>query len=150
MAQFSFLPALETGELADDLRDLFDELATSLAHTQRAYSGECRPSLDVLETDEAIAEARLMMMGLGGVAVLVAVVVGILINRGVAGPIRLVSRAAERLADGDLTIDELRVASKDEVGLAGQLLIPSPAGDAVRAEQLDQAQLGILVALPAN
>ncbi len=54
MAQFSFLPASETGELADDLRTLFEELATSLAHGQRAYSGECRPALDVLENDASV------------------------------------------------------------------------------------------------
>ena len=54
MAQFSFLPASETGELADDLRAIFEELATNLAHGQRAYSGECRPALDVLEIDESV------------------------------------------------------------------------------------------------
>jgi HSP20 family protein len=54
VAQFSFIPAGETGELADDLRELFEELATSLAHGQRAYSGECRPALDVLENDDSV------------------------------------------------------------------------------------------------
>jgi HSP20 family protein len=54
VVQFSFIPAGETGELADDLRVLFEELATSLAHGQRAYSGECRPALDVLENDDIV------------------------------------------------------------------------------------------------
>jgi HSP20 family protein len=44
----------ETHELADDVRALFDELAGSLQHEQRAYSGECHPVLDVYETDESI------------------------------------------------------------------------------------------------
>jgi HSP20 family protein len=52
--QFPFISHGETRELADDIRALFDELAASLKHEQRAYSGECHPSLDVLETDAAV------------------------------------------------------------------------------------------------
>jgi HSP20 family protein len=52
--QFSFIPAGESRDLADDIRELFEDLALSLKHEQRAYSGECQPTLDVLETDEAI------------------------------------------------------------------------------------------------
>jgi HSP20 family protein len=44
----------ESHELADDVRALFEELAGSLQHEQRAYSGECHPVLDVYETDESI------------------------------------------------------------------------------------------------
>jgi HSP20 family protein len=55
VAQFSFLPTGESRELADDIRELFDDLARSLQHEQRAYSGECHPTLDVLETDAGVA-----------------------------------------------------------------------------------------------
>jgi HSP20 family protein len=54
LAQFSFLPSGESRELTEDIRALFEDLAASLKHEQRAYSGECHPTLDVLETDEAI------------------------------------------------------------------------------------------------
>lgn len=54
MAQFSFIPSAESRELADDIRALLDELAAILPHDQRAYSGECHPALDVLETDRAV------------------------------------------------------------------------------------------------
>ena len=54
MAQFSFLPSGEARELADDVRELFEDLAAHLPHDQRALSGECHPTLDVLETDEAV------------------------------------------------------------------------------------------------
>jgi HSP20 family protein len=54
VAQFSFLPSGESRELTEDIRELFEDLAASLQHEQRAYSGECHPTLDVLETDEAI------------------------------------------------------------------------------------------------
>jgi HSP20 family protein len=52
--QFSFFPTGESREVADDIRALFDDLAGNLEHSQRAYSGECRPPLDVVETDAAI------------------------------------------------------------------------------------------------
>ena len=54
MAQFSFIPSGEARELADDVRELFADLAAHLTHDQRAYSGECHPTLDVFETDEAV------------------------------------------------------------------------------------------------
>ena len=54
VAQFSLLPTAETPDIADDVRDLFEDLASRLRHEHRAYSGEYHPALDVLETDEAI------------------------------------------------------------------------------------------------
>jgi HSP20 family protein len=54
VAQFSFIPSSESRELADDIRALLDDLAARLPHEQRAYSGECHPALDMLETDRAI------------------------------------------------------------------------------------------------
>ena len=54
LSQFSFHPSGESRELTEDIRELFEDLAASLKHEQRAYSGECHPTLDVLETDEAI------------------------------------------------------------------------------------------------
>jgi HSP20 family protein len=54
MAHFTFLPAAEAPEIADDIRALFDDLAAKLRHDQRAYSGACEPPLDVLETDQAV------------------------------------------------------------------------------------------------
>jgi HSP20 family protein len=54
LASYSFLPTAESRELSEDIRNLFEDLAASLTHEQRAYSGECHPALDVLETDTAI------------------------------------------------------------------------------------------------
>ena len=64
VAHYSFIPQGETRELAEDIRALFDDLATSLTHEQRAYSGECHPSLDVIERDEVVE----IVMDLSGVA----------------------------------------------------------------------------------
>lgn len=54
MAQYSFIPSGETSDLADDIRELFEDLSRTLDRGLRAYSGECHPSLDVLETDAAV------------------------------------------------------------------------------------------------
>jgi HSP20 family protein len=49
-----FLTISDSHELAEDVRALFDDLAASLKHEQRAYSGECHPVLDVYETDAGL------------------------------------------------------------------------------------------------
>jgi HSP20 family protein len=54
VTQFSFIPTSESAELADDIRELFQDLASELRHDLRAYSGECHPALDVVETDAAM------------------------------------------------------------------------------------------------
>jgi HSP20 family protein len=54
VAQFSFIQPSEWGDLADDIRQLFDELAQGREGTGGAIPGTCRPLVDVFETDEAI------------------------------------------------------------------------------------------------
>jgi HSP20 family protein len=54
VAQFSFIQPSEWGDLADDIRQLFDELAQGREGAGGAIPGTCRPLVDVFETDEAI------------------------------------------------------------------------------------------------
>jgi HSP20 family protein len=54
VVQPSFTAVSESRELAEDIRALFDELASTLSHEQRAYSGECHPVLDVYETEDSV------------------------------------------------------------------------------------------------
>ena len=63
MSRFSFTPPVEVGDLPEDVREIFEELASTLPPDQRALSGECRPSFDVLETDDAVK----VVMDLSGV-----------------------------------------------------------------------------------
>ena len=85
MAQFSFLPSGESQELTEDIRELFDELAASLRHEHRAYSGECHPTLDVLESDQAI-EVVVDVSGIAPAAVRVLFRAGVLIIAGEKAP----------------------------------------------------------------
>jgi HSP20 family protein len=50
----SFIPPDESRELADDVRELFADLAATLKYEHRAFSGECHPALDVRETDASV------------------------------------------------------------------------------------------------
>lgn len=52
---FSFIPSAESRDLADDIQELFADLAATLKHEHRAFSGECHPSVDVRETDQSVA-----------------------------------------------------------------------------------------------
>jgi HSP20 family protein len=54
VADVPFTTIGEAHELAEDVRALFDDLAASLKHEQRAYSGECHPVLDAYETDVSL------------------------------------------------------------------------------------------------
>ena len=64
MAPITLIPSTEVSELAEDIRAIFDELATTLRPEQRATAGECHPALDVFETDEAVE----IVMDVSGVA----------------------------------------------------------------------------------
>ena len=86
LAQFSFIPSGESRELTEDIRELFEDLAASLQHEQRAYSGECHPTLDVLETDEAI-EVVVDVSGVPANALRVLFRDGVLIVAGEKAPV---------------------------------------------------------------
>jgi HSP20 family protein len=85
LAQFSFLPSGESKELTEDIRELFQELAGSLEHDQRAYSGECHPTLDVLETGAAV-EVVMDVSGITPAALRVLFRSGVLIIAGEKAP----------------------------------------------------------------
>ena len=87
VAQFSFIPSGEARELADDVRELFEDLASHLPPEQRAYSGECHPTLDVLETDEAV-EVVVDVSGIPAGALRVLFRAGVLLIAGEKAPLR--------------------------------------------------------------
>ena len=107
MAQFSLIPSAEVSDLAEDIRQIFEELAVTLNSDQRAFSGECHPPLDVLETDEAV-EVVMDVSGVAPAAIRVAFRAGVLVIAGEkAAPIpkgamtfHLVEREFGRFARG--------------------------------------------------
>jgi HSP20 family protein len=87
MAQFSLIPPDEATDLAEDIRELFDDLARSLDRGLRVLSGECHPSLDVLETDRAI-EVAVDVSGVPAAALRVVFRAGVLLIAGEKVPAR--------------------------------------------------------------
>ena len=85
MAQFSFIPSSESGELTEDIRELFQDLAATLRPDLRAFSGECHPSLDVLETD-AVVEVVMDVAGVPREALRVLYRAGVLLIAGEKAP----------------------------------------------------------------
>ena len=105
MVKFSLIPSAEAADLADDIRELFDDLSRALDRSHRAYSGECHPALDVLETDEAI-EISVDVAGIPPAALRILFRAGVLLIVGEKAPgattseqtFHLVERAFGRFA----------------------------------------------------
>ncbi|HVG56540.1 MAG TPA: Hsp20/alpha crystallin family protein [Vicinamibacterales bacterium] len=87
MAQFPFILSTEARELSDEVRELFEDLAATLPPEQRAYSGECHPTLDVLETDEAV-EVLVDVSGIPATALRIVFRAGVLLIAGEKAPPR--------------------------------------------------------------
>ena len=87
MAQFSLIPPDEATDLAEDIRELFDDLTRSLDYGLRVSSGECHPSLDVLETDRAV-EVTVDVSGVPAAALRVLFRAGVLLIAGEKAPAR--------------------------------------------------------------
>jgi HSP20 family protein len=85
MAQFSLIPSAEVSELAEDVREIFDELASTLKNEQRAFSGECHPALDVFETDDSV-EIVVDVSGISPEALRVVFRTGVLLIAGEKAP----------------------------------------------------------------
>jgi HSP20 family protein len=85
MAHFTFIPAADAPDVADDVRTLFAEIAANLRHEERAYSGECQPAVDVLESERSI-EIVMDLAGVSKDAVRVLFRAGVLIIAGEKAP----------------------------------------------------------------
>jgi HSP20 family protein len=90
LAHFPFIPSGESRELAEDIRELFDDLAANLEPEHRASSGECQVSLDVLEHDESV-EIVVDASGMPPNALRVLFRGGVLIVAGEKAPARIES-----------------------------------------------------------
>lgn len=100
MAQFSLIPSGDATDLADDIRELFEDLARSLDRGPQAYAGECHPSLDVLETDRAV-EVTVDVSGVPAEALRVLFRSGVLLIAGDKAPAPVASHQTFHLVERD-------------------------------------------------
>ncbi|MDR3601436.1 MAG: methyl-accepting chemotaxis protein [Desulfosporosinus sp.] len=64
-----------------------------------------------------IARVQLVLFILPILAIILAVLIGIIITRMIVGPLKIILQKVEQVADGDLNVSEPTSHSKDEVGL---------------------------------
>ena len=100
MAHFTLFPPGESGELGDDIRELFDDLTRSLGSDPNAYPGQCRPLVDVFETDAAV-ELVVDTCGVPAPALRVLFRNGVVIVAGEKAAVPTVPEAAYHLVERD-------------------------------------------------
>jgi HSP20 family protein len=130
---FPFPPTTESSELAEDVRALFEDLATSLKHEQRAYSGECHPVLDVYETDASI-EVIVDVSGVPSEAIRVLFRDGVVVVAGEKAPVPVGENQTYHLVEREFGrfARAVRVGGAFDVGAAratlreGELTIHLP------------------------
>jgi HSP20 family protein len=98
MPQFPLVPSPEATELADDIRQLFDDLAKALPRERRALSGECDPALDVRETDDVV-EVTVDVAGVPMEAIRVLFRAGVLVVAGEKAPVRAATQHTYHLVE---------------------------------------------------
>ena len=100
MAHFTLFPPGESGELGEDIRELFDDLSRSLGSDPSAYPGQCRPLIDVFETDTAV-ELVVDTCGVPAPALRIVFRNGVVIVAGEKAPTPVVPDAAYHLVERD-------------------------------------------------
>jgi HSP20 family protein len=100
VAHFTLFPPGETGELGDEIRELFDDLTRSLGSDPNAYPGQCRPLVDVFETDGAV-ELVVDTCGVPAQALRVLFRNGVVIVAGEKAAVPTVPEAAYHLVERD-------------------------------------------------
>jgi HSP20 family protein len=139
--EFSFLPAGDSRELVDDLRQVFAELADTLGPEQRAYSGEYHPALDVVETSTDV-EIVIDLAGVPAAAVRVLFHGDVLVVAGEKAPpptssepnFHLLERGFGRFARAVRLGGAFEIAQAQARLLAGELTIVLPKRDDRRGQ----------------
>ena len=108
---FSFLPSTESRDLADDIQELFAELATTLKHEHRAFTGECHPPIDVRETDSTF-EVVLDVAGIPPQALRILFRSDVLVVAGEKAPPPATEEQLKRMAAADKAKAEKAKAAK--------------------------------------
>jgi methyl-accepting chemotaxis protein len=71
----------------------------------------------VTDSNNTFARVQKVLIILPVMAILVAILIGIIITRMIIGPLNRILKNVEQVAAGDLMVNELTIYSKDEVGL---------------------------------
>ncbi|MGY4797762.1 methyl-accepting chemotaxis protein [Lysinibacillus fusiformis] len=89
----------------------FDERVENLSNYQNEYvEGK------MAATSSQIQDIKLQMMLLGVFAVVISLIIAMVVGSLMSRPINGMAKAAKKIAEGDLTAEEIRIKNRDEVG----------------------------------
>jgi methyl-accepting chemotaxis protein len=134
---------LESPEFAAVAVDI-NTLANTIYSLSDETLGELRAASQQAEV-QAIEDTHLssiLAMTFGGLGMVVGLLAQLLISRAIAPPVRAMTAAMSRLADGDLTVDVPATDHRDEIGRMAKALqvFKEHAADAARLRQAQEEQ----------
>jgi methyl-accepting chemotaxis protein len=91
--------------------DKFVEVARNLVTTEQAEA-DSRTAM----AQQRAQDVKSTIIGISIISLLAAVASSVLISSQISRPIKLLQAAAVRIADGDLTLNEIHIKNKDELG----------------------------------
>ncbi len=101
-------------EFADQATEITEAIKKPLGEMASSFAASLQKNQESLNSD-----THLMNLTMGGTtlaAVAIGIFVGVFLSRRISGATRSVLTQAEAIAAGDLTGDEIRIRSKDELG----------------------------------
>lgn len=110
---------------AEDAHDALPTLTARLSEYRsaaQAVSGYLEKLANdvVRAADQEVQRIQYIAIPLVCVSLLLTAVVATMLARGIAGPLGQVAQVAGRVADGDLTVPEVKVETQDEIGMMGR------------------------------
>ncbi|MEK4172672.1 methyl-accepting chemotaxis protein [Lysinibacillus sp. FSL L8-0312] len=89
----------------------FDERVENLSNYQSDYIDK-----KMAATSKQIQDIKLQMLLLGVFAVVISLIIAMVVGSLMARPINGMAKAAKKIAEGDLTAEQIRIKNRDEVG----------------------------------
>lgn len=89
----------------------FDERVANLANYQDEYIKE-----EIAATSKEIESIKFQMIVLGIFAVVISLIIAMVMGSLISRPIKGMAKTAKKIADGDLTAEQIHIKNRDEVG----------------------------------
>ena len=114
-----------TGDLKGTEGPYWYKVTTAKIDLMKKVEDKIAEQLEALALDESTRAETALLITLGGVAILLAVTaaLGIVIVRGITGPVANITGAMGRLAKGDKTIEISGTENKDEIGAMARAVV---------------------------
>jgi methyl-accepting chemotaxis protein len=115
------IAAMENGdtELANQRMDELDSTYTEMEEDTLTFeeNADSHMAASVAEAHSTTTNAQLQVIGLAGIAFVIAVGIGLLFNRHITPPLKQLSDSAAAISDGDLQTEINSREADDEIGL---------------------------------